>query len=539
MDAKAPVAIVMIARNEAHNMAAVLDNVTGWAQEVFLVDSLSSDATVDIALRYGVHVVQRGFLGFGDQWNFALNELPITASWTMKLDPDERLTSALKLNITAAIQKGDANALRIRRRLWFMGRPLPVRQELVRLWRTGTCTFSDVLVNEHPLVQDPVVSLPGDLEHHDSPQLHHWVEKQNYYSTAEAIAAYRQSRLSAEPKLFGTGLERRMWFKSNFRFVPFRYSIMFLFNLVAYGAWRAGRVGFSWAWLRAELYRMRDLKLDEMRFLGREYDLPRQVGRPDFRVPQYDAARRIAAGDESEGTRRAGVAFHAPLADGWDRRYSKGGFLRRAKFFAGQILPRLNSQGRWLDVGCGSGYFARILGDRGADVEGIDGSGEMIGAAARISISQQRARNPQFKTVASVERLDYPSASFDGAICLSVLEYLDQPETCFAEIVRILRPGGQLVVSVPNRPSVVRKLQRTRLFKALLGAKSYLVASRWDWTPDDLKALASAHQLSGINVFEFDALISPAFLKVLPASLLFLVARKAGAPALVEAALSR
>ena len=95
----APVAVVMISLNEAHNMEAVLENLKGWAQEVFLVDSYSQDETVDIALRYGVHVVQRSFRGFGDQWNFALRELPITAPWTMKLDPDERLSDELKANI--------------------------------------------------------------------------------------------------------------------------------------------------------------------------------------------------------------------------------------------------------------------------------------------------------------------------------------------------------------------------------------------------------------------------------------------------------
>ena len=82
----------MIARNEAHNMEAVLDNIAGWAKEVFLVDSYSTDATVDIAVKHGVYVVQRRFRGFGDQWNFALSALPISAPWTMKLDPDERLT---------------------------------------------------------------------------------------------------------------------------------------------------------------------------------------------------------------------------------------------------------------------------------------------------------------------------------------------------------------------------------------------------------------------------------------------------------------
>src|SRR6202022_3823130 len=88
----APIAVVMIALNEAHNMESVLQNLAGWAQEVFLVDSYSSDGTVDVALKHGVHVVQREFRGFGDQWNFALRELPITAPWTMKFDPDERLS---------------------------------------------------------------------------------------------------------------------------------------------------------------------------------------------------------------------------------------------------------------------------------------------------------------------------------------------------------------------------------------------------------------------------------------------------------------
>ena len=95
----APVAVVMISLNEGHNLEAVLQNLAGWAQEVFLVDSYSQDDTVDIALRHGVQVVQRRFRGFGDQWNFALRELPITAPWTMKLDPDERLSDELKARI--------------------------------------------------------------------------------------------------------------------------------------------------------------------------------------------------------------------------------------------------------------------------------------------------------------------------------------------------------------------------------------------------------------------------------------------------------
>ena len=189
-------------------MEGVLENVVPWAQEVFLVDSYSTDATVDIALKHGVYVVQRKFTGFGDQWNFAMQALPIRAPWTMKLDPDERLTNNLKRGICEAIREDDADGLSVRRRLWFMGRRMPVRQELLRVWRTGTCQFSDVLVNEQPLVNGRIRVVAAELEHYDSPNLHHWYEKQNRYTTTEALASFRRSSLSAEPRLLGTSLEQ-------------------------------------------------------------------------------------------------------------------------------------------------------------------------------------------------------------------------------------------------------------------------------------------------------------------------------------------
>jgi len=276
-----PIAVVMISLNEAHNMAAALENLNGFAQEVFLVDSYSSDETVDIALAHGVQVVQRKFRGFGDQWNFAMRELPISAPWTMKLDPDERLSDELKQGIGRIVSGGDADAFTVRRRLWFMGRQLPVMQIILRGWKTGTCRFSDVLVNEHPLVQGRIVDAQGSLEHHDSPNLHHWVEKQNRYTTAEALAAFEGKRLSAEPRLLGTRLERRMWLKQNFGRLPMRFTFLYMYNLLFSGAWRAGKTGRIWAKLRVEVHRMIEYKLAEMRESGRGYAPPKpRLGPP-------------------------------------------------------------------------------------------------------------------------------------------------------------------------------------------------------------------------------------------------------------------
>lgn len=284
-----PVAVVMISLNEDHNMQAVLDNLKGWAQEVFLLDSYSADDTVDIALRHGVHVVQRRFRDFGDQWNFALRELPITAPWTMKLDPDERISDTLKRSIEAAIVEDDSEGLSLNRRLWFMGHPLPVRHALVRAWRTGRCRFTDVKVNEHPIVDGHIRHVAGDLEHHDSPDLEHWLDKQNRYTSAEAVASYQGGKLAAEPKLFGNALQRRMWIKKNYMRFPFRYLIMFLYHYLVMGAWRAGWVGYAWSRLRCDVYRLWEYKLREIRITGRlPLKHPSGRGVPDSRVRQHE-----------------------------------------------------------------------------------------------------------------------------------------------------------------------------------------------------------------------------------------------------------
>ena len=260
----APVSVIMISLNESHNIDEVCHNLKGWAQNIFLVDSFSSDDTIKIALSHGVHVVQNKFLGFGDQWNFALENLDINTPWTMKLDPDERLSNELKINLRNAMLNSNSDAFSINRRLWFMERPLPIYQNIVRIWRTGKCKFSNVSVNEYPIINGNVSKVNGNLEHFDSPNLEHWLEKQNKYTTLEAIIAFEQGGLSDEAILLGTPLQRRMWLKKNYYKIPFRYFLLFFYYWVFCGAWRAGTVGYMWSRLRSDVMRLVDYKKKEM-----------------------------------------------------------------------------------------------------------------------------------------------------------------------------------------------------------------------------------------------------------------------------------
>jgi glycosyltransferase involved in cell wall biosynthesis len=279
----------MISLNEGHNLTQVLDNLKGWANEVFLIDSYSQDNTVDIALHYGVHVVQRKFNGFGDQWNFALSSMPISSPWTMKMDPDEILTDELKKNIQESINASKADAFCFDRRLWFMGRQLPIKQNILRIWKTGSAIFTNVSVNEHPLVEGKIETIKGEMQHHDSPDLEHWIDKQNRYTSAEAILSCTKSPLADKPILFGTSFQRRMWLKANFNLIPGRYFLLFIFYYLFKCAFIAGKVGFIWSKLRSDVMRYIEYKKIEIEITGKipskRYYGP---GLPDLRVLQND-----------------------------------------------------------------------------------------------------------------------------------------------------------------------------------------------------------------------------------------------------------
>jgi glycosyltransferase involved in cell wall biosynthesis len=266
----------MLTLNEEYHLPGAIENVKHWAEEVFIVDSCSTDRTVDIALAEGIKIVQRRFTNFGDQWNFAVARLPIKTSWTMKLDPDERVTAELVEEISHVVQsENSCHGYWIPRRLWFMGKPLHVFADVLRLWKTGKCRFSDVVVNEHPLIDGKVGRLKGIIEHYDSPDLNHWWGKQNRYTTMEAIMKVRGDNLATDPKLLGNALERRMFLKKYFHRIPFRFCLLWLYMMFVEGVWRDGEVGRTWAHLRVEVMRMIDLKYKEMKRTGRIPEIPR------------------------------------------------------------------------------------------------------------------------------------------------------------------------------------------------------------------------------------------------------------------------
>jgi 2-polyprenyl-6-hydroxyphenyl methylase/3-demethylubiquinone-9 3-methyltransferase len=153
------------------------------------------------------------------------------------------------------------------------------------------------------------------------------------------------------------------------------------------------------------------------------------------------------------------VAYHASLADEWERRYQKHSFRMRQSVLLKCIEGRDLAGTVWLDAGCGTGTLARFLAARGCSVLGVDAAPEMVAAAAQAANVMNYSARLSFVHVNTIARLGLDDNLLDGILCSSVLEYVPDPNACLHEFARVLKPGGLLLVSFPNRNSAVRRMQ--------------------------------------------------------------------------------
>ena len=218
---RAPLSAVLITRNAAAVLAPCLESLA-FADEIVVVDSGSSDGTAEIAKRFGARLVQKEWLGFGRQKQYAVDQA--RHDWVLCLDADETVSPQLAASIQAALAEPVSPVYRMPRRNRFLGRWLSHGEGYPdwspRLFNRMNARWSDDLVHEKVLYAVTPGTLQGDLMHDSSDDLTAYLDRQNRYTTLAARQAYDLGRSASFLHLVMSPVVRF------FKFYVFRFGFL-------------------------------------------------------------------------------------------------------------------------------------------------------------------------------------------------------------------------------------------------------------------------------------------------------------------------
>jgi glycosyltransferase involved in cell wall biosynthesis len=268
---KASLAVLMLSYNEAIHLPRCLDHIQPLAQQIFLVDSGSTDRTVEIAASRGVHVLHHPFQNYARQFQWGLDNAPIAADWVMRLDPDEIIEPDLAEEIARELPllPLSVNGVILNRKTIFQGRFLrhggryPLL--LLRIWRRGTARIEDRWMDEHMvLTEGRTVAFRGGFADHNLNDLTFFTEKHNHYASREALDILNQrmglfpSSPDARTATTARQAKWKRWLKESvYNRIPFELSatLYFLFRYVVQLGFLDGRRGFTYHVLQGFWYR--------------------------------------------------------------------------------------------------------------------------------------------------------------------------------------------------------------------------------------------------------------------------------------------
>lgn len=265
--------IYILTHNEEIDIAACIDSAL-LSDDVIVVDSFSTDRTVEIASCYPVRVIQHQFESHGKQRTWMLEEITTKHEWVYILEADERMTSELFAECLKAIQSQKAIGYYVAERVIFMGkwirRSTQYPRYQMRLFHKEKVWFTDYGHTEREVCEGVTDFLKQTYPHYTcSKGLSRWIDKHNRYSTDEANETLRQlekGKINWRDLFFGDSeVEKRRALKDLSLRLPFRPLFRWVYMYFILGGILDGRAGFAWCTLQAFYEYLILLKIEEMK----------------------------------------------------------------------------------------------------------------------------------------------------------------------------------------------------------------------------------------------------------------------------------
>lgn len=288
---KLPITVLIAAKNEAPNLPKCFDSLK-LVEKVFVIDSYSSDSTVEIAISYGAEVVQFHYKGgYPKKRQWALDNLDIKTPWVFLIDADEVVPDMLWDEIKTIIsEKDNADAYMIKKGFHFLGKKMKFGGfsfDAVLLFKAGKAKFErlveddltgfDIEVHERIIVQGRIGKLKIPLIHEDFKNLEAYISRHNIYSTWKAKVRYQllmsggYGKETISPRLFGNSQERHRWLDRMVYRLPFEHWVFFFYHyffrlgfLEGYRGLIACQIRSDYvAQVRAKVYELQKKKLSD------------------------------------------------------------------------------------------------------------------------------------------------------------------------------------------------------------------------------------------------------------------------------------
>jgi glycosyltransferase involved in cell wall biosynthesis len=279
MNSSNTIAAVILTYNEEQHISRCIYSLKNTVDEVFVIDSFSKDNTVAIAEKLGAKVFQNSWVNYATQFNWALNNCNIQSEWVWRIDADEFYQNSNALDLKEELSKCtiDITGIYIKRKIIFMGKELlyggwyPVWH--LKIWRNGKGFCENRWMDEHIKLTEGTTKQVNLVQVDENlNDLSWWTDKHNGYSSREMVdlldTQYQIfSKSSVDPKLFGTGEQRKRYLKLKYLNLPLfvRPFLYFFYVYIIKLGFLDGKSGFIWYILQAFWYRfLVDAKIYEL-----------------------------------------------------------------------------------------------------------------------------------------------------------------------------------------------------------------------------------------------------------------------------------
>ena len=266
-----PITLIILTFNEEKQIERCIRSSKEICDEIFIIDSFSTDSTARIAENLGAKVLQHKWENnHAKQFNWGLDNLPIKTEWVLRLDADEYLTQELANEITQKLStlNKDITGVILKRRVYFMNRWIKhggyYPTYLLRLWRYGSGKYEERWMDEHvKLERGKTITFENDFVDDNLNNLTWWTDKHNNYATREAIdllnIKYKfSSAAGLNAELSETQDKRKRWLKERlYTHIPLflRPFFYFIYRYIFKLGFIDGIPGLIWHFLQGFWYR--------------------------------------------------------------------------------------------------------------------------------------------------------------------------------------------------------------------------------------------------------------------------------------------